>query len=146
MTLGQADDIWVNGKIATMDPHHPYAQALAVRDGRLLALGSDADIEHLSGPQTKRHNLGGKPVLPGFVESHTHALWGACRDLFDVFVGYRASFDQLLGAVQDRATTLEKGAFILGGPWHLAMRANMGPTPRETLTKSPPPTRLPYKT
>lgn len=138
MILGPADEIWLNGKIETLDPANPRAQALAVRDGRLLAVGSDVDIEHLTGPRTKRHNLGGKAVLPGLVESHTHAIWGACRELFDVFVGYQASFDELLEAVQDRAGKLDKGCFILGGPWHPNMRAQMGTTPRKILDQIAP--------
>lgn len=128
-----ADDIWFNGVIETVDPALPRAQALAIGQGRLLAVGRDSDVLNLAGPGTRRHDLHGRYVLPGFVESHTHALWGACRDLFDVFVGYHASLDQLLQGVRARAATLPPGAVIVGGPWRMDMRAAMGAVPRVLL-------------
>ena len=128
-----ADTIWHNGDILTMDSSLPRAEALAARDGRILAIGRNADVLNLSGPGTKTHDLGGRFVMPGLVESHTHALWGACRNLFDVYVGYGASFAELLEATKARASQLAPGEVIHGGPWRLDMRAEMGPDPKTVL-------------
>ncbi len=108
----------------------PRAEAMAVADGRVLAVGSDTEIEAMAGPGTLRHNLHGRFVMPGLVESHTHALWGACRDLFDVYVGYGARLDQLLDATRARAASVPAGTVISGGPWRHEMRSDMGAVPR----------------
>lgn len=130
-----ADAVWLGGRIRTMDPDRPWAEALAVAGGRLLAVGTDADIEHLAGPGTQVHRLHGRAVMPGLVESHTHALWGACRDLFDVYVGYAASLADLLAATRTRADQIPPGTAISGGPWRHEMRPDMGPVPRQVLDR-----------
>lgn len=128
-----ADEIWIDCTILTMDVGQPNAEALAVKDGKLIAVGSQATIESLLGPHTKTHHLDRKFIMPGLVESHTHALWGACRDLFDVYVGYEASFDELIQALKTRVSNVEAGTFILGGPWRPDMLEQMGEEPRKVL-------------
>ncbi len=129
----QADHIWHNGSILTMDPATPHAQALAVRGGRLLAVGADKDVLNLQGPHTKLHDLYGQFVMPGLVESHTHALWGACRTLYDIYVGFAASLDQLLEATRDRCKQNSPDQIVYGGPWRPVMREEMGANPRALL-------------
>ena len=74
-----ADAIWINGKIITLDDRaissNPgtIAQAMAVRDGKILAVGTNEEITRLKGPNTKVFDLKGKTVLPGIVESHVHS-------------------------------------------------------------------------
>ncbi len=70
------DLILINADIRTMDAAHPRAEAIAVRDGRILALGSDAQISALAGPETQIINAGGRLVLPGFQDAHVHLLDG----------------------------------------------------------------------
>jgi len=67
-----ADTVYFNGPVVTVDDNLPLAEAVAVKDGRILAVGSDADILALAGEQTRRVDLNGKALLPGFVESHGH--------------------------------------------------------------------------
>ena len=98
--LGHADKIYKGGNILTMDANMLHAEAIAIKDGRILAIGSDQEVLNLVGPGTKTKNLYGRFVMPGLVESHTHALWGACRNLFDVYVGYNATFEMLTDAVR----------------------------------------------
>jgi predicted amidohydrolase YtcJ len=131
--MGHADQIYQGGKILTMDANMLNAEAIAIKDGRILAIGSDQEVLNLAGPCTKTTNLYGRFVMPGLVESHTHALWGACRDLFDVYVGYNATFKMLLDAVRTRAKQLAPGDFIYGGPWRLDMRGAMGNDPKAVL-------------
>ncbi len=128
-----ADDIWYNGIVETLEPGHPVAEAFAAINGRIVAVGADIDILNLVGPDTRLCDLHGRYVMPGLVESHSHALWGACRQLFDMFVGYQASFDQLISAVRIRAEGLATGEAVFGGPWRLDMREAMGACPREIL-------------
>ena len=70
-----ADLVLQNGKIVTVDEANPEAQALAVRGGRLEAVGSDAEIAPYVGPQTKVIDLEGKLAVPGFIEGHGHFMW-----------------------------------------------------------------------
>ncbi len=131
--MPQADEIWTGGTVLTMDASNPRAEALAVKDGRLVAVGSASDVMNLSGPGTKVHDLDGQFVMPGLVESHTHALWGACRMLFDIYVGFDASLSDLLDAVRERCHRSDPEHVIYGGPWRPAMRSEMGANPRELL-------------
>lgn len=71
-----AETIIVNGKVYTVNPRQPWAQALALSDGRILAVGSNEEIERWRGPATKVIDAGGHLVLPGFTDSHIHFLEG----------------------------------------------------------------------
>ena len=73
--LGTAEPatlILTNAKVVTLDDQRPQAQALAVRGDKIAAVGSAADVAKLKGPDTRVIDLGGKLVVPGFIESHSH--------------------------------------------------------------------------
>ena len=74
-----ADLLFTGGAVYTADPPRPWAAAVAVRDGRILAVGSAADLAELQGPSTVVTNLAGKLLLPGFTESHVHFIELALR-------------------------------------------------------------------
>ena len=71
------ETIVVHGRIYTLDSKQPWAQALAVRAGKIIALGDDATIGKLRGPGTKIIDAAGQLVLPGFVDCHIHFLDGS---------------------------------------------------------------------
>ena len=75
----QADLIVTNAKVLTMDAGHPRAEAVAVRAGRVQAVGTAAGIAALAGPETRVIDAGGRTVLPGFVESHLHLVLGGAE-------------------------------------------------------------------
>lgn len=131
--MRHADTIWHSAIIETMDPKLPRAQAMAAAQGRIIAIGSDQDVLNLAGPDTKLCDMHGRYILPGLVESHSHALWGACRDLFDVVTGYQAKFDEVLEAVKSRVGQLPAGECAFGGTWRPDMRPQMGSSPRAVL-------------
>jgi predicted amidohydrolase YtcJ len=64
----------VGGKIVTVDQRGSIAEAIAIRDGRISAIGSSAEIRLLAGPRTRTVNLDGRTVIPGLIDSHLHAL------------------------------------------------------------------------
>src|SRR5213593_2873847 len=68
----EADLILHRGKIVTVDAKFSIAQAVAVKSGRILKVGSDREILMLKRPQTRTVDLGGKTVLPGLMDSHAH--------------------------------------------------------------------------
>lgn len=73
------DLIVLNGNIITIDPKIPRAQALAVKDGRFVAIGDNEDIKGLKGHGSRVLDLGDKTVLPGFIDGHIHVINAAIR-------------------------------------------------------------------
>src|SRR5688572_6553381 len=74
--LGQRpmpDAIFHGGKVISADPRFSIHEAFAVQGGRIVAVGSNAVVRALAHPGTKQHDLGGKTVLPGLIDSHVHA-------------------------------------------------------------------------
>ena len=76
MNTATAAIILTNGRIATLDPKDPQATAVALADGRILAVGDAADLAPYTGPQTLRLDLGGRTVIPGLNDSHIHVIRG----------------------------------------------------------------------
>lgn len=75
-SMAAADLVLLNGKLYTADPAHPSAQAMAVQDGKVLKVGTDAQIKALASSTTQVIDLGGKRVMPGMIDSHSHAIFG----------------------------------------------------------------------
>lgn len=71
-TAQVADTIYHNGPVLTVDDNLPLAEAVAVKDGRILAVGSESEVLALAGDSTRLMDLDGKTLVPGFVESHGH--------------------------------------------------------------------------
>lgn len=74
-----ADIVILNARVLTQDPARPRAEALALRGGRIAAVGDEATVLALAGPGTRRIDAGGATVLPGFSESHMHIFAGAAE-------------------------------------------------------------------
>ena len=72
-TAAPADLVLRGGKVITLDPTDRVAQAIAVRGNRIVAIGSDVEMQRLTGPATRVIQLQGRGVAPGFIDSHTHA-------------------------------------------------------------------------
>ncbi len=110
------DTIFTGGDIWTGVPGAPRAQAMAVRDGELLAVGSDEQIAALTGPGTKVVPLEGRFVVPGFIDNHTHFISGG-QQLASVDLRDAASRDEFARRVSQFATGLPAGRWITGGDW-----------------------------
>jgi predicted amidohydrolase YtcJ len=93
----QAELIVTNAKVLTMDEGCPRAEAVALAGGRVLAVGSRAEVEALAGPGTKVVDAGGRTLLPGFVESHLHLVLGG-NELSQLQLGGVAGFEELASA------------------------------------------------
>jgi predicted amidohydrolase YtcJ len=72
-----ADTLLVNGKIVTVDDRFAIAQALAIRDQRIVKVGTSAELEPLRGPATRIVDLGGRTVIPGLIDNHAHWIRAA---------------------------------------------------------------------
>lgn len=71
-----ADLILINGKVTTLDRANPRAEAVAMKDGKVLIAGTDAEAMALAGPRTRRVDVGGRRVIPGLIDSHMHIIRG----------------------------------------------------------------------
>jgi predicted amidohydrolase YtcJ len=130
-----ADGVWFNGDILTMDPAYPRVQAMAVAQGRILCVGTDREVLAWAGPGTQKIDLKGQALMPGLIDTHAHGVWGAMRDLFEVYVGLSASMPDLLDALTQRASALPDGQWISGGPWHVAWLQDETETPCRVLDR-----------
>ena len=105
--------ILVNGRFRTQDPHYPLVEAVAVKDGRILAVGDNATISALASARSERIDLRQRPVLPGFMDSHIHFYdWALSR--LHLNLAEMTSLAQLLDAVRLAAATKPASAWILG--------------------------------
>src|SRR5260221_11621911 len=74
IVLAAANLILVHGRVHTMDAAHPEATAVAIAGDRLVAVGTDAEVRRLAAPGARILDLGGRAVLPGLIDTHTHAF------------------------------------------------------------------------
>jgi len=103
-----------------MDDTSQLTQALAVRDGRILATGADDEIASCAGARTEILDLAGKTVLPGFIDVHTHAMeWakGILRDEIDSNFPKVRTVADIAEEVRRRAAAAEPGEWIVGYGW-----------------------------
>lgn len=112
----QAEMIVRGAKVLTMDAGRPRAEAVAVAGGRIVAVGSDAEIMALAGPATRVIEAGGRSLLPGFVESHLHLVLGGA-ELGHLYIGgqhgieaMRAAFLRYGEKHPDRPLLMAQGA------------------------------------
>ncbi|MCC7354720.1 MAG: amidohydrolase [Anaerolineae bacterium] len=109
-----ADAILSRARLYTVDDAQPWAEAVAVREGRIVAVGDAREMDDLRGPQTEVYDLGGRLVLPAFSDAHIHFVWWALQrrqvDVTDVPTPQEAA-----ARVAARAQTLPAGAWVRGG-------------------------------
>jgi len=109
----EIDTILVNGKIVTADAQSSVRSALAVREGRIAALGSDADIRKLAGPRTRTIDLQGRTVIPGLIDSHMHATRAALSFSTEVNWIGAASLADALNRLHQAALKARPGAWLI---------------------------------
>lgn len=116
--MAGADMVLLNGKVFTADKARPMAQALAVADGKVLAVGSDAEISALADAGTQRIDLGGKALMPGLIDTHAHAIFGGLEmstaNMGDEQVGLD-ELEKRLRAWRDDGTARRGDALYVGG-------------------------------
>lgn len=96
-----------------MDILHPFARAVAIGGGRILAVGAEADIMALAGEQTQIIDAGDNTVLPGFIDSHVHFM-GTGLDAASVFLTGAEDQSVFLDRLDKKAATLKPGAWLRG--------------------------------
>jgi predicted amidohydrolase YtcJ len=112
-----ADLVLTGGRIVTLDPLEPEATALAARDGRIVALGSDAEIAAYTGAKTRRIELGGRLAVPGLIESHAH-FSGIGQAAQRLRLAGEPSWEAIVARVAEAVSKAKPGDWVLGHGWH----------------------------
>lgn len=116
-TSEKADMVINNGIIYTMDDFYPLAEAVAIRDGKIIAVGSEYAVGSYIGSETKILDLNGKTMVPGLIEGHGHFMGlGYAKMRLDLSTVN--NYDELVDMVADAVIDAEPGEWILGRGWH----------------------------
>jgi predicted amidohydrolase YtcJ len=119
LSFGQsvsADLVITNANIHTMDAKRTVARSIALLNGKIIAIGSDAQTKPLIGPKTRVIDAGGKLVLPGFNDAHVHFMETGAQ-LSSVDLRSSKTPEEFVQRIKDFAAKLPKGRWILGGQW-----------------------------
>ncbi len=114
-----ADRILVGGRILTVDAADRVAEAIAIRGGRIAAVGTTAEIERLAGPVTERIDLRGRTATPGLIDSHVHFSHGGLMRLTYIDLSFPAvkNIADVVRLVAERRAATKAGEWILGRGW-----------------------------
>ncbi len=112
-----ADLILTRGKIVTLNDELGEVEALAARDGLIVAVGRANDLEEFAGPETKVIDLQGRTAVPGFIEGHGH-FTGIGRARMNIDLSGETSWEAVVRRIAAAAERTEKGQWILGWGWH----------------------------
>jgi hypothetical protein len=113
----EADLVLRHGKVVTMDAARPEAEAVAVRDHLILAVGSNREIQRFIGRSTRIIDLAGNLAVPGFIEGHGHFLsLGESKETLDLTK--TKSWDEIVFKVQEAVRQSQPGKWITGQGWH----------------------------
>ncbi len=133
------DTALVNAKIITLDERSTIAEALAVRDGTIIAVGRSADIRNLAGPATRIIDLGSRTVIPGLIDSHMHAIRAALFYATEVnWIGTR-SIPEAMARITTAARAARPGQWIIvaGGWTEQQFAEKRRPTQAELMAAAP---------
>src|SRR5688572_27021346 len=110
-----ADTVLFNGNVITVDADFRRAQAIAIAGDRFVLVGSNDDIETVVGPDTKRIDLQGRSVLPGFIDLHGHiGLFGLEKHMLEL--DGAGSVEEICARIAERAAATPAGLPILTTP------------------------------
>jgi hypothetical protein len=124
--MTHADLIVVNAHIATLDPNAPEASAMAVRDGKVVGVGSVESLhDAFNGPNTRVVDMGGATVMPGLHDAHNHHQIAGKGDLMEIEFLPTASLDQIVEMIRAYALELPEGAWVVGGSWGSTLIAEL---------------------
>src|SRR6267378_2307885 len=134
-----ADTVLVNGKILTVDSQFSTSEAIAIRDAKIMSVGSTVEVRKLAGPQTRVIDLQGRTVIPGLIDSHMHAIRAGQAFGSEVNWVGAATLTEALGRIHDASLKKKPGAWlIVAGGWNVAQfKEKRRPTQADLIAAAP---------
>ena len=126
-TTPGADHILVNAKAYTLDVNAPWAEAIAVRENKIVFVGDNAGALALAGENTERHDLGGQLLLPGFIDAHMHPISGGAYAKA-LSLNTFGTVDEWIEAIAEYATANPDAPLLFGYGWLSTTFGAAGPT------------------
>jgi predicted amidohydrolase YtcJ len=111
------DLILIHGKILTVDAKDSIAEAVAIAQGKIVAVGSTADIQHRAGPATRIVDLHGLTATPGLIDTHGHYAASGVDELFSVVLNDVQRVSDAVDKIREKAATLKPGEWLVGAGW-----------------------------
>lgn len=112
------DLLLIHARILTIDAHDSVAQAIAIRRGVLVKIGSDAEVLEYAGKNPARViDLHGLTATPGLIDTHAHIAQGGLDEVYGVRLSDAASVAEIVARVKDKATSLRPGEWVTGAGW-----------------------------
>ena len=112
-----ADLVLNNGRIYTGDKANPWAEAVAIRDGRIIKVGNDDGMLAVTGANTRIIDLEQRMAMPGINDAHNHALRGAASELFECRFPFTATPEDISARIGACVAANPPGEWITGGQW-----------------------------
>ncbi|MBI3474181.1 MAG: amidohydrolase [Acidobacteria bacterium] len=137
MDRSEPELILYNGNFWTVNPRQPKAQAAAISNSRFLAIGSNDEVLALASGNAKKIDLGGKTVLPGFIDAHSHPAEAGLSHLRMVDCDLR-SIAEILKALRERAAITPPAQWVLGFKYDDTKTSEGRPLTREELDAAVP--------
>lgn len=126
-----ADAVYRNGRIYTLDENAPWREAIAVRNGSIFAVGSDAEIHNFIGPETTNYDLDGRMLMPGIHDTHNHPDLAGTAALYEC--GFSSDdLSEVIAVIRNCVAEAEPGQWITGGQWNDSIYSD-GRNPKEIL-------------
>lgn len=138
--------ILFSGNILTMDAAHRRAQAVAIVDGRFLAVGSNDEMNALKTSAAKKVDLSGRTVVPGFIDAHSHPCYAGLRHLRQIDCDLRSIRD-IQSAIRQRAAQTPQGQWVIGFKYDDTKTQEGRPLTRQDLDSASPnhPVRIEHR-
>ncbi len=115
--MSPPDLILAHGKILTVDNADTVAEAVAIRDGKILQVGTDEAIGKLAGKSTRIIDLHGRTATPGLIDAHGHFADGGTSELYHINLSQVRSIDEVRALVETKVKTLQPGQWLEGDGW-----------------------------
>lgn len=112
-----ADTVYRHGRIYTVDDKQPWAEALAIKNGRITVVGADADVAVVIGPHTEVIDLAGRMVMPGIHDMHMHPVEGGFQHLVECTFPFSTPLADIVARIRDCAAHKARGEWLRGGQW-----------------------------
>src|SRR5258708_3730589 len=112
----RADIVFTNGNVYTVNEGQPHAEAIAIKNGRIIFVGSDRDAKAFEGPKTRIYDLHRQTVVPGLTDSHYHLMGVGQREVTLNLEG-TTSLEDFLAKVKDRVDSTGPAKWVTGRGW-----------------------------